>query len=387
MIGDRFWGGIGFHACHTERQWREEEESILLAMAGSIGGAIARKRAENGLLAANKELQETLDDLTRTQSQLIQAEKMAALGQLVAGVAHEVNTPLGAIRSAIGNMASTLQHTLNTLPDFLLRLTPECRQALFALLNRAGHKEQTMLPREERRLKSQAITELQAMGVQNSRKIGEILANIGVFDQLQTFRPIFDSSDYYAILDMAYRLSGLRESTHTITMAVDRASKVVFALKTYAHHDQTGEMVEADIIEGIETVLTLYDNKIKQGVEVHRNYASLPSVLCYPDELGQVWTNLLHNSLQAMKYKGTLTISAQLRQQQIVVSITDDGPGIPKDIEQKIFQPFFTTKPQGEGSGLGLDIVRKIVKKHNGRIQVRSRPGCTTFAVLLPVNP
>jgi signal transduction histidine kinase len=122
-------------------------------------------------------------------------------------------------------------------------------------------------------------------------------------------------------------------------------------------------------------------------VEVVRNYqAQLPAVLCYPDELNQVWTNLIHNALQAMDNQGTLTIEAVQKDTSVLVKITDSGKGIPPEILPKIFEPFFTTKPAGEGSGLGLDIVKKIIEKHQGKIDVESVPGKTAFTVSLPIN-
>jgi signal transduction histidine kinase len=185
---------------------------------------------------------------------------------------------------------------------------------------------------------------------------------------------------------MVYRLAGLHESTDTIVMAVDRASKVVFALKTYARKGHAGDMNMADITEGLDTVLTLYHNQLKHGVKVIRNYADVPPFLCYPDELNQVWTNLIHNALQAMEFEGTLTVDVTQQSGQAIVSITDTGQGIPEDIKTRIFEPFFTTKPPGEGTGLGLDIVRKIIDKHHGMIQVESQPGQTTFQVTLPIR-
>ncbi len=170
-------------------------------------------------------------------------------------------------------------------------------------------------------------------------------------------------------------------------IATNRAAKIMYALKNYARHDSKGEKINANIIEGIETVLTLYYNQFKQGVEVIRNYETdLPSILCYPDELNQVWTNLVHNALQAMGNKGTLTVDVKRHNSTMSISITDSGKGIPVEIQEKIFEPFFTTKPTGEGSGLGLNIVKQIVEKHEGKIQVYSIPGKTTFTVFIPLD-
>jgi len=384
-IRDRFWGFIGFDRCQTERQWNEEEESTLFAMAGSIGGAIARQEAETKLITANNELKETLENLKRTQTQLIQSEKMAALGQLIAGVAHEINTPLGAIRSSIGTISNTLNQVLGQLPAFFRSLSEERQKDFFVLLNRSLQRDITFSVKEERKFKRTLIKVLQEYQLDNARKIAEILVNIGVYDSIEPFLPLLKDPQRDHILNIADHLSGLQESTRTIMTATERASRVVFALKTYSRYDQSGEMMKADIIEGIETVLTLYYNLLKRGVEVIRHYEELQPVICYPDELNQVWINLIHNALQAMNNKGTLTIEVREHEKQVVVSITDTGTGIPDDIKTKIFGPFFTTKPAGEGSGLGLDIVRKIIDKHQGSIEVESRPGKTTFSVWLPI--
>ena len=403
-IRQGFWGFIGFDNCQTERQWSEEEESILLAMAGSIGGAIARQQAETKLIAANSELTKTLDDLQRTQVQLVQSEKMAALGQLIAGVAHEINTPLGAIRSAVVTIARILNETLAELPAFFESLAPERRADFFALLHQALRKNTVVNTKEERGYR-RALTEvLNAQQVANARRIADKLVDMGVYDRIEPFFPMFQDPAAARILTMAYELAGLHESTRTISTGVDRASKVVFALKTYARYDHSGEMVQANVVDGLETVLTLYQNQLKHGVEVSRQYAELPLLFCYPDELNQVWTNLIHNALQAMAGKGRLEITVSptpIPSQEgkneipllggdrggwVLIEITDSGGGIPDSVKQRIFEPFFTTKAAGEGSGLGLDICRKIIDKHQGKIDFESQPGRTTFSVWLPVR-
>jgi signal transduction histidine kinase len=159
---------------------------------------------------------------------------------------------------------------------------------------------------------------------------------------------------------------------------------VVFALKTYARYDNTGKKQYVQLSEGIDTVLELYQNQLKHNIELQKEYAEVEAIACYPDELIQVWTNLIHNALQAMENAGQLMIKIQPADQGVVVKIIDSGCGIPEEIKSRIFEPFFTTKPAGEGSGLGLDIVKKIVDKHHGSITVESVPGNTTFMVTLP---
>jgi two-component system NtrC family sensor kinase len=345
-----------------------------------------RKQAQTELMAAHNTLKETLETLQKTQTQLVESEKMAALGQLVAGIAHEINSPLGAIRSSIENISHSLNQTLQELPGFFQVLSEERQYDFFVLLGRSQHRDLMISPREERKYRRKLFRVLHKHQVENADKIADILVDMGIYNDIKQFLRLFQDPEHDRILNMAYKLSGLQESAHTIMTATNRASKVVFALRTYSRYDNSGVMTRADITEGIETVLTLYYNQLKHGIEVIRHYEALEPVLCYPDELSQVWTNLLHNALQAMEYKGTLTITVRKQDEQAVISITDTGSGIPDEIKEKIFDPFFTTKAAGEGSGLGLDIVRKIIEKHQGQISFESEPGKTTFHVVLPIN-
>jgi signal transduction histidine kinase len=187
-------------------------------------------------------------------------------------------------------------------------------------------------------------------------------------------------------LQLAYNLTRLQSNSKNINTAVERAAKIVFALKSYARYDSSGLKQLSKISDTLETVLELYQTQLKKGVEVKRDYQLLSPILCYPDELMQVWTNLMHNAIQAMEGKGKLEILVSERDNHVVVQFTDSGCGIPPEIQGRIFEPFFTTKPTGEGSGLGLDIVNKIVEKHEGRIECESQPGKTTFRVWLPID-
>ncbi len=343
-------------------------------------------RQSEHLRRANSELAVTLEHLKTTQEELIQSEKMAALGQLVAGIAHEINTPLGAIRSAVGSISHALTQTLAELLPFFKTLTDERARDFFALLDIALQKDATVTAKERRQLRKDVLEFLDRHEVREAHKIADVLVDLGVYDGLEAFLPLLKDERQAQILNIAYDIAGLQESAHIITTATDRASKVVFALKTYTHYDRSEVMVSANLTNGIETVLTLYNNQLKHGIELRRDYQELPPIFCYPDELNQVWTNLIHNALYAMKNRGILTIAAQQEQGDAMIAITDTGEGIPDTIRDKIFDPFFTTKPPGEGSGLGLDIVRKIIEKHQGRIQVESRPGQTTFRVFLPMR-
>ena len=330
------------------------------------------------------QLSEALENLQTAQDKLIQSEKMVALGQLVAGVAHEINTPLGVIRASSYNNLRALSEILKLMPPIFARLSSEQQNLFFAFLAKSLDSKAQISSKEKRRLKRDLQTQLERQNVAKARHIVNILADIGIYQEIDPFIPLLRSDWANSIVQLAYNLARLHRNTNNATHAVERASKVLFALKNYTHYDPTGEKQLTNIIEGIEIVLELYYNQLKHGIEVVKNYATLPLVCCYPDELIQVWTNLVHNAIQAMKGKGRLEISLEQRDKEIVVRITDSGRGIPVEIKDKIFQPFFTTKPMGEGSGLGLDISRKIIAKHQGNIIVESEPGCTTFEVRLP---
>lgn len=391
-VNGEFFGFIGFDDCREARIWSPSEVSLLQAAAAAISLAKEQQLSEQqvqqhaaALQNANQELAITLENLKTTQQELIHSEKMAALGQLVAGVAHEINSPLGAIRSSLENISQFLTQTLRQFPEFFRLLPEEQTDNFSALLAQSLKKDATITAKEQREFRRKLIEFLEGQNIQNTRKTADILADMGIYENVEPFLPLLKVSDHLHLLNMIYEISGLQESVQIMTTATERASKVVFALRTYAHHDESHAMVQADIIEGIETVLTLYHNQLKQGVEVVRQYEALQPIFCYPDELNQVWTNLIHNAIQAMKGMGKLEITVSQQSTEVIVRMVDSGCGIPEDIKARIFEPFFTTKSAGEGSGLGLDIVKKIIDKHQGNIAVDSQPGRTAFTVVLPI--
>ncbi|MEG4445778.1 response regulator [Microcoleus sp. AT9_B5] len=333
----------------------------------------------------NQDLATALHQLQATQEHLIQSEKMAALGQLIAGIAHEINTPLGIIGSSINNIANFSDEFLENFPEIYQDFSDESKAYFLALLYRSTHQEVVFTSREKRKFKQQLAADLMAESVENFEEIADTLVDMEIYEKIDDLLPLFKSSDWEVVLNSAYQFASFKKSISLIQRATAKSGKVVFALKTYAHFDSKPEKVQANLHDGIETVLTLYQNQLKHGIEVVKNYGDLPQIMCYPDDLNQVWTNLVHNALQAMDYKGILTIETRQQETQIFLKFTDNGKGIPSEVIPKIFQPFFTTKSAGEGSGLGLDIVRKIVEKHEGTIAVDSVPGQTTFTVSLPI--
>lgn len=340
------------------------------------------------LINQKENFQALIDNLTQTQEQLVQSEKMAALGQLIAGIAHEINTPLGAIKASVGNISASLDKTIDSLPEIVQNLNDNDKKLFIKILKMADPEASANLSsRDKRKLRREICAKLEENKIDSADSLADVCIYLNLQTNFDEILPLFKSDETPVILNAVKNIVSLDKNRSTISIAVEKASKVVFALKKFAHHDTSGEMVEADIIDSIETVLTLYHNQIKQGITIVRNFDELPVVNCYADEVNQVWTNLIQNALQSMGQKGTLTIGAFIEDANVVVTITDTGSGIEPDIAEKIFQPFFTTKKSGEGSGLGLDIVKKIIDKHEGSITFESEINKgTTFRIELPLS-
>jgi signal transduction histidine kinase len=342
-----------------------------------------RERTE-ALNTKNDELLQALENLENSQQQLIHSEKMAALGQLIAGIAHEINTPLGAIQASVGNTSRYLHSFSENLLPFLRHTSADEQTFLCTLLTKATH-EKRFSTREERAIKRQLLSALNEHEIQKAEEVADMLVDMELGEEVQALLPQLAAPRGIAIVEMAHKLTGIGRNSETISIAVGRASKVVFALKHFTHHDNSGKMISSNVNLGIRTVLTLYQNLLKQGCEVIEQLGDIPEISCYPDELNQVWTNLIHNAIHAMNNKGTLTICTLRQGETILVSITDSGSGIPDEVKPHIFDSFYTTKPAGEGSGLGLGICKRIIDKHQGKIDFASEPGKTTFSVTLPV--
>lgn len=332
------------------------------------------------------ELQKALQNLRSTQEQLIFSEKMAALGQLIAGIAHEINSPLGAIKGSAETLIETLPNLLRLLSSLQARDPQTISNIWSWIQNTLLAKERPILTsREERALRKRFAARLEEAGLPDAESAARRLVEAGLHQE-NDLDPILSLLHIPETIDLIYLLGQLRLQLENILLASQRTRKVVFALKSYVHTSgDRSTPVLTDIPESIDTILTLYQNQLKQGVEVETYYdPALPKLYLFADEIGQVWTNIIQNAIQAMNGQGRLRIEAQLNGDFIRVSFTDNGPGIPPEILSRIFEPFFTTKSRGEGTGLGLDICRRIVEKHHGRIEVSSQPGQTTFHVLLP---
>ncbi|UOG34340.1 sensor histidine kinase [Leptospira noguchii] len=345
------------------------------------------------------ELTETLEEkvkirtqeLEETQSQLIMSEKMASLGIMVAGIAHEINTPAGVINGAADNLDQNMNYLVQNVFDVILfaRYRKLRKNFELALLHLLRDKKKSELDSKEKfRLKNQLKEEMKSMNF--SPSLTSELSNFIIENQIGKERKYIyniilkdDDRGYFILKNAAY----INRNIKNIRYAIRNIVRIVKALKSYSHLDQSKTFSSSNIIEGMETTLIILNNQIKYGIEVIKNFQEIPLVICNPDELNQVWTNLIQNSIQALKGKGKIGISVFPWNGYVVVEIEDNGPGIPIKIQDRIWDPFFTTKDQGEGTGLGLGIVKGIVEKHKGKITLNSNPGKTVFRVELPINP
>lgn len=354
----------------------------------SLTEALTTLEKQSELIKKEKERTEVaLEELKEAQVQLVKSEKMASLGQLVAGIAHEVNTPVGAILSAIDEV----ERDYSVMLDYLIKIGHELSDeqkkqykeaCLFIITNRKDFS--TIEIREEAK---NIEKELSDENVNNSRYTSKILAQVGF-----TSKDIKDSIPLLKIalggqIVESFHLLGMSQiHVRDIQIAISRIANLVKALKSYSHLD-THTLSETDLKEDINNTLIILHNKIKRAITVHKEYEDIPRIKCYPDMLNQVWTNLIHNAIQSMKGQGIITLRIKRHDKKnIRVEVEDNGPGIPDAIRDKIFEPYFTTRMKGEGTGLGLSISQEIVEEHKGRIEVESVPGKTCFKVLLPIT-
>jgi signal transduction histidine kinase len=316
----------------------------------------------------------------------VQQEKLAALGRFSAGLAHELNNPASAARRATNDLREALRNRDQSgilLVDYID--VGHFRQML-RLVQEVGHREAVRLDPLERSDREEAMGAwLEQQGVDDGYQLGAALVDVGVtIADLDAIRTQLPAAAFPAVihwLEAATTADGL---ARLIESSVGRISALVSAIKQYTFMDHDGQQ-EVDLHQGIDNTLLILHHELKNGVEVIRDYdPSLPKVMTYGSELNQVWTNLIDNAVQAMDKDGRLMIRTCRDGDRALVEIGDDGPGIPEEILPRIFEPFFTTKSVGVGTGLGLDIVRRIVWRHGGDIRVESVPGDTRFQVRLP---
>jgi signal transduction histidine kinase len=346
---------------------------------------------ETSQSAARALLRTVMMRLRSSDGLLRQSEKMAQLGTLTAGIAHEINNPAAAARRG----AEQLRGIFTRLQRIQIKLasqpfTRDEQDALLGLDETARQRaaqplELDSLTRSDR--ESEIEEWLDDQGFENGWELAPQLAEMDFsIVKAKELERIFPGDMLVLAIDWLGTTYSLYKLLDEIEQGTERISEIVKALKSYVYLDQA-PIQDVDIHEGIDNTLVILRSKLKTGVTVHREYASnLPHIEAYGSELNQVWTNLIDNAIDAMEGQGEITIRTRQEGKYVVVDIEDNGPGIPEEIQPKLFTPFFTTKAVGKGTGLGLNISYNIITKHQGDIKVTSRPGQTCFEITLPIH-
>jgi signal transduction histidine kinase len=409
----RVVGVLAVARAEGDREFSEADLNLLTTFADQAGAAVenallyseVREASEElekkvalrtrELTAINQELGKALADLRETQAQLVLSERMAGLGLLVAGVAHEINSPTAAIRGSIDGLTGALARVARRGADLAARAAPPAVADLLDQL--APVLAERALPtslhaRKQAREIARALETVVGGPPDQPLALGAELADLGASadDAIRLMAAVGPDRALAppvvaALTDHVY----LHRTASTVRHAVAAIQRIVGALKGYSHLDQQATRTEADLHDGLETTLALLHHALRDIV-VERRYGRLPRIPVFVDELNQVWTNLIQNAQQALtsggRHGGRITVATAVEGPWAVVRVTDDGPGVPADALPRIFEPFFTTKPKGEGTGLGLGIARQIVDKHGGAMRCESQPGWTMFEVRLPIR-
>ncbi len=329
--------------------------------------------------------------LRQNEGLLRQSEKMAALGTLSAGLAHELNNPAAAVRRSAAQLRDAITNWANLTTELAhCNFTDDQLEEIDRLKRRietgdASVSDLDPMTQSDREMAVQ--TWLEQLGIEDAWQLAPALVSSG-WEQAslakleQTFpREILSivapwlaaGATAYALLD-------------EIGTGTDRLSEIVLSVKAYSYLDQ-GPVQEVDIQQGLENTLVILRHKMKEGITVKREFApDLPRIEAHGSELNQVWTNILDNAVDAMGGHGEIILRTRQDGDNVQVEIQDNGPGIPAHIQKRIFEPFFTTKPPGLGTGLGLHIAYTIVNNHHGRIDLTSEPGMTRFQVTVPIQ-
>lgn len=340
---------------------------------------------QKDLVNRNVELKNTLNELKETQSRLVQKEKLASLGELIAGITHEINTPLAAINSSLESQAKSIGYVLNKHRNVTMSLTEKQADA-FKKLTTSIYKPNLHLSTKEERLKRRVFEEeLLSNNADVYLNHTNQLVSAGIYSYEEELEVLKNCTNINELIELFVELSSIFKAQNILSLASRKVSRIVGALRKYSRSRKDDTKSLAKISDGINNVLTIFEYKIKNSITIEKQFSDCKEIEIYEDELNQVWTNLINNSIQAIDGEGKIIIKIDDFDSFVKVSFKDNGKGISKENIKKIFEPFFTTKNKEEGTGIGLDIVKRIIEKHDGNIRVESEVNQgTEFIITLP---
>ena len=373
---------------------RGPRNATVISKTDSETLCISQEAFENLLASSSSAslavLHWVMSRLSQNEALLHQQEKMAALGTLSAGLAHELNNPAAAAQRSASQLKEAQSKWLDLTHQIEAVAFRENQTDWFnGFMQEAARRLESPLKLdalEKIDLVDQLQTWLEANGAESAWELAPAMVNfgwnIGLLDKLKGELPqsLFHLSVQW--VSAGCLMMGLLSE---VLQTTERISQIVHAVKSYTYLDQA-PLLEVDIHEGLESTLVIMQHKLKRGVIVKREYSpNLPRIEAFASELNQVWTNIIDNAIDAMNGKGEIKIKTYEEDNRVIVEVTDNGPGIPEEIQSRILEPFFTTKAPGHGTGLGLHISHDIVaNRHHGQLLVESKPGETKFKVILP---
>src|SRR5713226_2429056 len=363
---------------------RAVTEARVLRFPSSLFPALVQKMPELAQRLVGL-MSDRIRETTRLEQQ---RDRLSSLGKLSAGLAHELNNPASAAKRATSQLRDVLKKIRDASHELGRRDLTAAQKSEIEKLETSFVQRDEIPPdaltisdledQIDSLLRSRGQTDLWQMAADLARK------NVKP-EALESLFATLDADTARAALVRIAASVEIATLLNEIESATSRISDLVRAIKEYTFMDQS-PVQNVDIVKSLETTLTILNHKLKRGVEVQRNYQPIPFLVnSFGSELNQVWTNIIDNAIDAMGGKGELRVRIYREADCVVVEVGDNGPGIPPDIEPRIFEPFFTTKGVGQGTGLGLDTVQRIVRKHRGQIQVNSKPGDTRFQIWLPL--
>jgi len=377
----------GFMAIEIDITDRKEKEQLINRYIqeielkqqeiSNINAGLEMKVAEK-----TKDLELSILQIQKSQDEIIKKEKLATLGLLIAGIAHEINTPLGAIAASTDNLEYLFSNEFNTTLQTVTLTDLQLAMEIFSVLKQVQIPS-TIIQRQHAKNLHENLNHLYP-DLQNTFLISKELASLGFTHLTNEAKKIIENKNYIEVLKTIKLLSNIQRSLRTIHEGALKSSKIIKALNTYSHGSNQTEITQFDLKNNVENIITLFWNKIKYHATVKNNIPEAILLHGYEDELAQVWSNIINNALQASNNKCNITIDYTDDLNSHIISIQNDGPKIPDEVVDKIFDEFFTTKKRGEGTGLGLNIVKNIIEKHNGKITCTSSEKMTTFTITLP---
>jgi PAS domain S-box-containing protein len=353
----------------------ENKQKEIIQMNENLAAIVTEK---------TKNLESTITQLKQSQDEIVKKEKMAVIGVLVSGIAHEINNPLGAIKASVDNLTYLFS---DDLLKFLTTLSTEDLKKVIELYNQYKQlpKFTTLEQRKHIKKLSDEIQK-QYADIVNHKEFAQLLVEIGIVELNNEIGHLITQPSFIQLLHSVRILINIKRSMETINEGATKGARIIRALGLYSYNATQNHKQAFNLNDSITNVVTLLWNKIKYKATLVNSIPEKLEIAGYEDELSQVWLNIINNALQACNTNCSILIGYEFKDNMHRITISNDGPKIPEDIISKIFDEFFTTKKRGEGTGLGLNIVRKIIDKHGGKISCTSDDKFTSFTIDLPIT-